>query len=264
MTLTKHTKRLIHAHAKICYPAECCGLIIDGQYYPCDNVAPNPAEHFEIDYLNMVEMQEYHGEIQAIVHSHPNGNAEPSEVDKVQMGLHDIDWVIVGLGHTPTGATYCDIKRHKPTTYQSPLLGREYYHGVQDCYSLVQDYYSRDLDIHLPDFHRTDGWWEKEHHLPLYENNFTKAGFIKMQDETDLQKHDVILCRVGRTHHVNHALIYVGDGKLKSETTPDCVGNALILHHPHGSLSVREIYGKGWADRTAMVVRHQALSQTNL
>ena len=27
---------------------------------------------------------------------------------------------------------------------------------------------------------------------PLYENNFTKAGFIKMQDETDLQKHDVI------------------------------------------------------------------------
>ncbi|MPX06270.1 C40 family peptidase [Moraxella catarrhalis] len=264
MTLTKHTKRLIHAHAKICYPAECCGLIIDGQYYPCDNVAPNPAEHFEIDYLNMVEMQEYHGEIQAIVHSHPNGNAEPSEVDKVQMGLHDIDWVIVGLGHTPTGATYCDIKRHKPTTYQSPLLGREYHHGVQDCYSLVRDYYSRELDIHLPDFHRTDGWWEKEHHLPLYENNFTKAGFIKMQDETDLQKHDVILCRVGRTHHVNHALIYVGDGKLKSETTPDCVGNALILHHPHGRLSTREIYGKGWADRTAMVVRHQASNQTNL
>ena len=264
MTLTKHTKRLIHAHAKICYPAECCGLIIDGQYYPCDNVAVNPAEHFEIDPIDMFEMQEYHGEIQAIVHSHPNGNAEPSEVDKVQMGLHDIDWVIVGLGHTPTGATYCDIKRHKPTTYQSPLLGREYYHGVQDCYSLVQDYYSRDLDIHLPDFHRTDGWWEKEHHLPLYENNFTKAGFIKMQDKNDLQKHDVILCRVGRTHHVNHALIYVGDGKLKSETTPDCVGNALILHHPHGSLSVREIYGDNWQRRTAMVVRHQALSQTNL
>ncbi|RKL73130.1 phage tail protein, partial [Moraxella catarrhalis] len=49
-----------------------------------------------------------------------------------------------------------------------------------------------------------------------------------------------------------------------SETTPDCVGNALILHHPYGRQSVREIYGKGWADRTVMVVRHQALSQTNL
>ncbi|MPW86907.1 phage tail protein, partial [Moraxella catarrhalis] len=49
MRLTKTIKEAIHAHAKICYPAECCGLIIDGQYYPCDNVAVNPTEHFEID-----------------------------------------------------------------------------------------------------------------------------------------------------------------------------------------------------------------------
>lgn len=259
MRLTKTIKEAIHAHAKRCYPAECCGLIIDGQYYPCDNVAPNPAEHFEIDYLNMVEMQEYHGEIQAIVHSHPDGNAEPSEVDRVQMSIHGIDWVICAFGYHAGGKEYFDVKCHKPKAYQAPLLGREYHHGVQDCYSLVRDYYSRELDIHLPDFHRTDGWWEDENHEPLYENNFTKAGFIKMQDKTDLQKHDVILCRVGRTHHVNHALIYVGDGKLKSETTPDCVGNALILHHPHGRLSTREIYGENWQRRTAMVVRHQSL-----
>ncbi|WP_259456176.1 hypothetical protein [Moraxella catarrhalis] len=31
MTLTEHTKRLIHTHAKTCHSAECCGLIIDGQ-----------------------------------------------------------------------------------------------------------------------------------------------------------------------------------------------------------------------------------------
>ena len=263
MRLTKNLQQQIITHAQDVYPNECCGVIIDGQYHPCTNIAPNPANAFEIDTAEWVVLSN-RGDIEAIVHSHPNGEPLPSEVDKVQMGLHDIDWVIVGLGHTPTGATYCDIKRHKPTTYQSPLLGREYHHGVQDCYSLVQDYYSRELDITLPSFARSDDWWENPNHEPLYENNFTKAGFIKVQDKNDLQKHDVILCRVGRTHHVNHALIYVGDGKLKSETTPDCVGNALILHHPHGSLSVREIYGKGWADRTAMVVRHQALSQTNL
>lgn len=125
---------------------------------------------------------------------------------------------------------------------------------------MVRDYYSRELDTELPDFERSDAWWEHENHEPLYENNFTKAGFIKVQDKNDLQKHDVILCRVGCTHHVNHALIWLGDdGALKSETTPDCVGNALILHHPYGRQSVREIYGKGWADRTAMVVRHQSL-----
>lgn len=125
---------------------------------------------------------------------------------------------------------------------------------------MVRDYYSRELDIELPDFERSDAWWEHENHEPLYENNFTKAGFIKVQDKNDLQKHDVILCRVGCTHHVNHALIWLGDdGALKSETTPDCVGNALILHHPYGRQCVREIYGKGWADRTAMVVRHNKL-----
>jgi tail assembly protein K len=234
-------------------------LIIDGQFYPCDNIAPNPYEHFEIDHLDMIEMEEK-GEIQAIVHSHPDGNAEPSEVDRVQMSIHGADWVICGFGYHADGKEYFDIKRHKPKAYQSPLLGREYHHGVQDCYSVVRDYYHRELDINLPDFYRTDGWWEKQNHLPLYENNFTKAGFEVVNDTP--KKHDVILCRVGRTHHVNHALIWLGDdGALTSETTPDCVGNALILHHPHGGLSVREIYGDNWQRRTAMVVRHGRLDK---
>lgn len=258
MKLTEHTKRLIHAHAKSAYPNECCGLIIDGQYYPCDNVAPNPTQAFEIDPLDMLEMEDK-GQIQAIVHSHPNGNAEPSEIDRVQMGLHGVRWVICGFGYHADGVEYFDVKCHKPKAYQAPLLGREYYHGVQDCYSLVRDYYHRELGIDLPDFDRADGWWENPNHEPLYENNFTKAGFAKVENKNDLQKHDVILCRVGRTHHINHALIYLGDGKLNSEKTPDTVGNSLILHHPHDRLSVREIYGKGWADRTAMVVRHHSM-----
>ncbi|MFA9485253.1 phage tail protein, partial [Moraxella sp. E33BD] len=45
-----------------------------------------------------------------------------------------------------------------------------------------------------------------------------------------------------------------------SEVTPPCVGNTLILHHPYGRQSVREIYGKGWADRVGLVVRHAKLA----
>lgn len=182
------------------------------------------------------------------------------------MGVHGLDWVICGFGYHAGGEQYCKIKCHKTEAYQAPLLGRAYIHGVQDCYSLVRDYYSRELDIELPDFERADAWWEHENHEPLYEQNFKKAGFVAVDKSVgNLQKHDVILCRVGRTHHVNHALIWLGDkGTLKSETTPDCVGNTLILHHPYGRQSVREIYGKGWADRTAMVIRHQTSNQTNL
>ena len=259
MTLTEHAKRLIHAHAKTCYPAECCGLIIDGQYYPCDNVAPNPTEHFEIHHLDMVEMEEYHGEIQAIVHSHPDGGVLPSDLDKLQIELHGVPWVIVAVSKQDF-ADEPAFGIYEPCGYKPPLLGRNYIHGVQDCYAIVRDYYSRELDIELPDFDRSDAWWEDENHEPLYENNFSKAGFAKVENKNDLQKHDVILCRVGRTHHVNHALIWLGDdGALISEKTPDCVGNALILHHPYGRQSVCEIYGKGWADRTVMVVRHHSL-----
>lgn len=255
MKLTTTLKNNIHAHAKSAYPAECCGLIIGGEYYPCDNIAHDPSQTFEIDPMQYVALS-YKGEIQAIVHSHPDGNAEPSEVDRVQMGLHGVDWVICGFGYHADGGQYCDIKTHKPTAYTAPLLGREYHHGVQDCYSLVRDYYKRELGMKLPDFPRTDDWWEDESHEPLYQNNFKKAGFDVVHD---LQKHDVILCRVGRTHHINHALVYLGDGTLTSETTPPVVGDSLVLHHPHGRLSVREIYGESWGKRTAMVVRHARL-----
>lgn len=260
MKLTKPLKQAIIAHALDCYPAECCGLIIDEDYYPCDNVAVNPTEHFEIDPKDFAKAESI-GEIQAIVHSHPDGGVLPSDLDKLQIELHGVPWVIVAVskqdyGDEPSFGVY------EPCGYKPPLLGRNYIHGVQDCYSLVRDYYSRELDIDLPDFHRADAWWEHENHEPLYEKNFAKAGFMKVQDKNDLQKHDVILCRVGRTHHVNHALIWLGDdGALKSETTPDCVGNTLILHHPYGRQSVREIYGKGWADRTVLVVRHQSMQE---
>ena len=260
MKLTKPLKQAIIAHAFDCYPAECCGLIIDEDYYPCDNVAVNPTHHFEIDPKDFAKAESI-GEIQAIVHSHPDGGVLPSDLDKLQIELHGVPWVIVAVskqdyGDEPAFGVY------EPCGYKPPLLGRAYIHGVQDCYSLVRDYYSRELDIDLPDFHRSDAWWEHENHEPLYEKNFAKAGFMKVQDKNDLQKHDVILCRVGRTHHVNHALIWLGDdGALKSETTPDCVGNALILHHPYGRQSVREIYGKGWADRTVLVVRHQSMQE---
>lgn len=249
MRLTKTLKNAITDHAWAVYPHECCGLIIDGRYQPCTNIALDTLNSFEIDPAVLIDT-----DTQAIVHSHPNGSAEPSQIDRVQMGLHGTDWVIAGLGVHSDGERYCTIKTHRPKAYQAPLIGREYYHGTQDCYSLVRDYYSRELGIELPDFERVDAWWENPKHEPLYERNFGKAGFEQVHD---LQKHDVILCRVGRTHHVNHALIYLGDGKLTSEKAPKVIGSNLVLHHPHGRLSVREIYGESWQKRTAMIVRYK-------
>lgn len=257
MRLTQSLKNAIHAHAKEVYPNECCGVVIHGNYHPCTNIANDQTNHFEIDPVDLVALSEI-GEVEAIVHSHPNGTTTPSEVDEIQMRLHGVDWVICGCGvDLVTGAWYSDIERHKPSR-PAPLLGRDYVHGLQDCYSLVRDYYERELNIALPDFRRVDGWWEDVNHEPLYENNFAKAGFVVVTDATP-QKHDVILCRVGRTHHINHALVFVGDGKLVSENAPAVIGDGLVLHHPHDALSKRDIYGENWQKRTALVVRHKEL-----
>lgn len=257
MKLTKNLTLQISQHATTCYPKECCGVITNGVYHPCDNIAFDPYNHFEIDPVAYLDF----GEIEAIVHSHPNGTGEPSEMDKIQMGLHGVDWLICGVGKDLlTDDFYFDVKIHQAKAHHAPLLGREYVHGVQDCYTLVQDYFKRELKIDLPNFKRIDDWWEDENHEPLYENNFAKAGFEVVDD---LQPHDVILCRVGRTFHVNHALIFIGNGKLTSENTPDCVGDSLVLHHPHGALSRREIYGESLQKRMALIVRHKELMNEN-
>lgn len=249
--LSKKIKNQILAHAQACYPSECCGVIVGRDYIPCTNLA---TEHnqFYIDPACIVYAESL-GEITAIVHSHPDGSSVASEVDKAQMALHGLPWVIVGFSpNEPQG----DFAVHKPKDYTAPLLGRGYFHGLQDCYSLVKDYYQRECGITLSDYPRDDLWWENKDNPSLYLDHFAQEGFVEIP-LNELQKHDAILCRIGRTEHVNHACVFVGDGKLSSEVTPDVIGDSLILHHPYGRLSVREIYGEMWQSRTVKALRHK-------
>ena len=250
MKLTKKLKTAILKHAEAEYPRECCGLLIlNGNYIPCTNQSTLDSQ-FAISPQDYVAASEQ-GEIVAIVHSHPDSSSAASDVDKAQMALHGLPWVIVGY---PQG----DFAIHQPTDYTAPLLGREYYHGLQDCYSLCRDYYHRECDIRLSDYVRDDCWWELKDNPSLYLDNFKREGFIEIDPTiTPLQKHDAILCRVGRTEHVNHAVIYLGDGQLTSEQTPSVVGDNIILHHPYGRLSVREIWGEMWAKRAVVYLRHK-------
>ncbi len=243
--LTAKIKKAINSHAKECYPRESCGVIIGKEYIPCKNVAADDAQ-FEIDVMDLVSAEK-EGKILAYCHSHPDGSTEPSMPDRVQMNLHGLPWIITnGI----------DVALHKPDGYQAPLLGREYHHGLMDCYTLVKDYYQRELSITLNDYERTDAWWEDTKSKPLYVDNFKKEGFVEVDT---IQKHDLILCRLGRTAHINHALVFIGDGTLKSERTEDVVGDCLVLHHPYGRDSIREIYGEQWQRRAAMIIRHKSL-----
>ena len=246
MQLTDEIKEVIQKHAAECFPAESCGLIVDNKYVPCRNISKH-ADQFEIHHEDLAAAEDI-GEIQAYVHSHPNASARASEIDLLQIELHQKPWII---------CAYPDVEFqvYEPSGYKAPLVGRNYIHGVQDCYSIVRDFYERELGVHLPDYEREDAWWEHKESTSLYLDNFEKEGFVEVND---LQYGDVMLCRVGRTEHVNHAIIWLGDQtELKSEQTEACVGSSIILHHPYGRKSVREVFGRQWQERVVKVVRYE-------
>ena len=248
MYILKKTKEAIFNHAAACYPRESCGFIVNREYIECRNVADSDNE-FKIDPRDLVKAEKL-GKIEAIVHSHPDGSSQPSTFDKLQMSKHGVPWVICAYPEL-------DIAVHKDKDYQAPLINREYIHGVLDCYSIVRDYYSRELNIELDNFERQDLWWESADSEDLYTANFKSQGFVEVDN---LQRHDIILCRVQPTHHVNHALIYLGDdGSLTSEQSEHVVNNHLMLHHPYLRRSRREIYGNIWQERTALIIRHKSL-----
>ena len=74
-----------------------------------------------------------------------------------------------------------------------PYVGREFVHGVVDCYSLVRDWYAREWGIELRDYDRRDQWWD--HGENLYLENFQKEGFHKIPVE-ELQRGDALLMQL--------------------------------------------------------------------
>ncbi len=243
MNLT--TLQAIQAHATAEYPKESCGLVVatatGEEYFPCRNTATTPSEHFRLpaeDYA----LAEDRGELLALVHSHPDAPAAPSDADRVQCEASGLRWHIISVGQVD-GLPECgDLRTIAPSGYVAPLIGRQFAHGVLDCYTLVQDFYLRELGIRLGHYERQDDWWAKGEQL--YSLDRLRAeGFDLVADEP--QRGDLILMQI-RSTVPNHAGVYLGDG--------------LMLHHLHGRLSDRVPYGGYWAERTCYIVRHREMA----
>lgn len=237
--LDDRLRAAIYAHAEREQPRECCGLVVrtaDGaiDYWYAENIAVDSSQFsLDPDYYAMVE--DAGGTVLAIVHSHPNASANPSMADRVVCEKSGLPWIICGW---PSGV----FKQLEPSGWRAPYKGREFHHGVLDCYTLIQDWYLRELQLELPDFDREDGWWEKRaDHAPqdLYMQGFAEAGFVRVFGEP--QRHDGILMQVA-SDRANHGAVYLGNG--------------VMLHHLHGRLSEETIYGGYWLRHTVALVRH--------
>lgn len=229
----------IALHAGQCQPAECCGLIVaineELGYWPCRNVAAITGQ-FQIHAEDWAEAEDI-GAIKAVVHSHVNRPAEPSQPDLIGCEQSGLPWIIFSW----PSAAYRIIQ---PNGYQLPLLGREFHWGLTDCFTLVRDYYRQNLNITLdsPPGGYPQEFWKKGQ---KFYSRFEEWGFIEVPHDEPPQVNDIFLMLIRSDDEPNHAGIYLGDG--------------IMLHHLEHRLSERVPYGGFWQKTTRYVVRHKSL-----
>ena len=215
------------------FPREACGLVVivkgRERFWPCQNQARSE-EHFIISPEDYAEAEDA-GEVVAVWHSHCNVGPQPSEADLVSCEKTGLPWHIFSL---PTGQWH----EFKPQGYRAPLIGRQFQHGVLDCYTLIKDAYAEMFQIELPDFDRQDDWWKCGGNL--YLENFAAAGFVV----SETPRHGDVLLMQMSSPVPNHGAVWL-DGDM-------------ILHHIHGRLSSRDIYGEFYRRNTVKVLRHAA------
>lgn len=233
--MKQRTIEAIRAHAAAEHPREACGLIVvergRERYVPCRNAASG-TEHFVLPAEDFAAAEDL-GEVVAVVHSHPDAPAVASEADLVSCEASGLPWHILSW---PAD----DLRTIEPSGYQAPLVGRQFAHGVLDCYTLVRDWYRIERAIALPDFPRRDDWWHQGE--DLYMRHYAEAGFVAVSQDQPEQAGDVILMQL-RSPVPNHAAVYLGGGHM--------------LHHLHGRLSSRDVYGGYWQEITRCVLRYQ-------
>jgi len=233
--LTDETKNAAIDHARREYPRESCGfaVVVKGRqvYWPAENLS-HERDVFIIDPQSYADADEA-GEIVAVIHSHPDLPASPSQADRTACEASALPWFIVSLPDCVWAELY-------PNGYKAPLVGREWAHGVQDCYTLVRDWYAQEMVLQLPDFYRDDEWWLKGQNL--YLDNFEACGFVEVPF-SEIRPGDALLMKVFSPVPC-HAAIYLGD--------------EMILHHMQGRLSCRERLTGAYLSRVSNVVRYNS------
>ena len=84
-------------------PAEGCGLLAqkDGVdfFWPCKNIASDLQDDitFAIDPLDFAACEDSGAEVLAVLHSHVEGSADPSDADKSNCKIFMLDWYIYSI-----------------------------------------------------------------------------------------------------------------------------------------------------------------------
>lgn len=225
------------------YPNEACGYVIrkgkKSLVVPCVNSSETPRCHFLISLEERLRVEEL-GEIVGVWHTHIDEPPTPSEADKVGCEVSEVPWFILSV-FGGDELTFSELTTIEPCGFELPYLERPYAFGVLDCWALVRDYYRREFDITLGDYPRIERFWAKG--LDFFGLNWQQEGLVQLIDQ-EPQVGDLFFIQTDATGVINHVAIYIGDD--------------LILHHCHGRLSRRDIYGGYWQKHTVLHLRHKS------
>lgn len=224
MKLSEDVIKQFTEHVLAEYPKEAVGVVINGNYVPCQNIHPQPTIAFKIDaqyYLSLKSEP-----VQCLLHSHPydknvrrsKGDRPeyPSSTDIENFNQCGFPWGIVSTDGTGLSAMEFLDENDIP-----PLDGRTFFWGVRDCYSLVRDWYKLNRGIKLFNAPRQYGFWDVEGaENPFLKFSTEQYGWQRVPPEK-VEVGDVALMRMGdrrSTGIINHCGVVSGPNQLFHQT----------------------------------------------
>lgn len=201
--------QLIKEAAIKSHPNEMCGILTTDSFIHCENVSETPERAFV---LKAEDRAKYYYKTVAIVHTHVPKRHQlfnlltPSEADYLEQQKTGVPWLIFGCdGESISNPVQLERVPNKE------LLDRPFIWLINDCYSLVQDYYFFEMGIELIDhklFIKPEDFIMANN---LFDQFFEEYGFKKV-DMSEIKNGDIVLLDNAGFKR-NHLGIYV-DGKI--------------------------------------------------
>lgn len=227
------------AHAIREFPKESVGVIVRNKYIALENIHENPGTDFRVDSKTLLNLSN-DDDIQCILHSH-NNFPHASKKDMEAQIYTDVPWGIINLKQ----GNVMDVFFFGDSLPTQDLIGRQFYGGVYDCYSLVRDWYREKYKVFLPNIPREWDYWNNPNGNKHFEENlitlFKRGEWKLVKDKKDLQEGDGLLFKLQGSKVWNHCAIYIG--------------NSLIAQHMEKRLSRTEPIYSGMWNRIDTIVR---------
>lgn len=216
MNIPKIQLNKFNKHVLSQYPKEACAIVVSDdncklKVINCENNHEDPLNHFRID-ASVIAEYVINNSLKAVLHSHIaksnlQGDIRTPSANDIQAHIDfDIPFGIVATdGITVSEPLWLDDSNI------APLEGRTFIHGVQDCYTIVRDYFRIVHGFTIKNFARDPSWWVNGGNL-CNDAAIISAGLVEIA-YTDLCISDLVLMQIG-SQVPNHWAVVVGNNKI--------------------------------------------------